>query len=87
MSGKRGPYNTKQGEYILDEYAWLHSFGLSVEDIAPRLGVQAESLRQTLRRAARNGDPRSDWEPHTHVPSGTYDDLKTRRERARGWVA
>jgi len=76
-----------QREYILDESVYLRSWGLTHEQIAAKLGVQPESLRRALQRAAERGDPRSDWEPHTYESSGTYSEQRVLRQRARGWVA
>jgi len=70
-------------DFILDEYAYLRSWGIAQHDCADRLHLARESLRYILKKAAERGDHRSDWVPHTVECSGTYQALQAHRERER----
>jgi len=70
-------------EYVLSEYSYLRSWGVSLNDCARRLRIPRESLRYILRKAAERGDPRSDWAPHEYVCSGSNQSLQHHRERGR----
>jgi transposase len=52
---RRRPPTGRPIEETIEDYLWMRREGLSLADIAQRLGIGKESLRRQLQRARRKG--------------------------------